>query len=116
MSAQSDARPQELLKIWTAWRFARVVGEEGANTPGPLAALEAATELTQRLLAQRWVAIKAAREDGASWEQVGSAMGVSKQRAHQIYTEAIARQEQYVPHHDVAAARAVAGSDDGEPR
>ena len=31
------------------------------------------------------VFVKAARMSGATWEQIGNALGVTKQRAHQLY-------------------------------
>jgi hypothetical protein len=47
----------------------------------PLDALRANAELVNRLTAERWVAMRAAREQGASWEQIGQALGVSRQSA-----------------------------------
>lgn len=47
----------------------------------PLDALRANAELVDALTSQRWIAMKAAREQGASWEQIGQALGVSRQSA-----------------------------------
>jgi len=46
-----------------------------------LDALRANAELVGRLTADRWVAMRAAREQGASWEQIGRALGISRQSA-----------------------------------
>jgi hypothetical protein len=33
------------------------------------------------------VFVKAARMSGATWEEIGTALGVTKQRAHQLYAD-----------------------------
>lgn len=64
---------------------ARITSAEVALASIPevsaLDALRANAELTSRLLAQRWIAMKAAREQGESMEQIGSELGVSRQAA-----------------------------------
>jgi hypothetical protein len=45
---------------------------------------------------------------GATWTQIGEALGITKQAAHDFYRRKIEEQEKYLPDlHDVAAARAV---------
>ncbi|MEV4216630.1 hypothetical protein [Nonomuraea sp. NPDC049725] len=64
--------------------------EQVANLTGdrPLAALTllAQVEAWQRALLDR--AVAAARAGGASWSQVGDAMGISKQAAHERFRDA----------------------------
>lgn len=77
-----------------------------------LSALAANVRLVTLLKGWQWLAIKSAREDGATWEQIGNVLGTSKQGALNAYTRAIEHQEKYVPDlHDDAAARAVLGDD-----
>jgi len=74
---------------------------------GPLEALRANAELVQLLTARRWSVIQEAREQGASWTEVGEALGVSRQAAWEFYQRAINGQEQNsIPWHDVDRARA----------
>lgn len=101
MPAESADLP-ELLATWTAassrqvWQRARARavadGEEAAIRAAdralaalpevsPLDALRANAELIARLTADRWVAMQAARDEGASWERIGQALGVSRQSA-----------------------------------
>lgn len=113
-----------LLARWDAWGEHDTWLKVLANQPDAkalaerkLAELESATALdalaaNARMVALmtgwRWIAIKAAREDGATWEQIGEALGTTKQGAQQTYRRAIEHQEQYAPDfHDAASARAV---------
>jgi hypothetical protein len=78
-----------------------------------LDALAANVELIKLMTGWRWLAIKSAREDGATWEQIGQVLGTSKQGAQLAYRRAIEAQETYAPDfHDAAAARAVLGTED----
>ena len=73
----------------------REPGPDGGDAPSatpelaPLQELEANRRLVELLLAQRWSVIQAAREDGASWGVIGSALGISRQGAHDWYTRKI---------------------------
>ena len=61
---------------------------------------------------RRWYVIQAAREAGASWDEVGTAIGRTGQEAQAWYREQIERREWYVSDiHDVARARAALGVD-----
>jgi hypothetical protein len=52
--------------------------------------------------------MKSAREAGATWAQIGEALGITKQAAHDFYRRKIEEQEKCLPDlHDAAAARAV---------
>jgi hypothetical protein len=116
-----------LLARWDAWSDrdlwrktladpsakpeARALGERQlavlASATG-LDALAANVELVKLMKGWQWLAIKSAREDGATWEQIGQVLGTSKQGALNAYTRAIEHQEKYVPDlHDAASARAV---------
>ena len=116
----------DLLARWDAWGDRQLWRKALANRGKPehkalaerkLAELESATgldalaanaELVKLLKGWQWLAIKSAREDGATWEQVGEVLGISKQGALNDYTRAIEAQEKYAPDfHDAAAARAV---------
>ncbi len=54
-----------------------------ANPPPitPLEALRANAEIVRILSVQRWIAMNDAREQGATLEQIGSVLGISRQSA-----------------------------------
>lgn len=73
-----------------------------------LDALRANARAVALLTGRRWYVMKTAREDGASWSQIGAALGMTKQAAHDFYRRKIEEQETYLPDlHDAARARAV---------
>ena len=115
-----------LLTRWDAWGDRQLWRKVLANRAKPehraiaerkLAELDSATALdalaanariVNLMTGWRWLAIKAAREDGATWEEIGEALGTTKQGAQVAYRRAIEAQEEYAPDfHDAAAARAV---------
>lgn len=115
----------ELLKVWED--FNRGEPSPGISSSGSdqareaaahflsevsevaaLEALRANAKAVDLLTARRWYVMKSAREGGATWEQIGEALGITKQAAHDFYQRKIEEQEKYLPHlHDTAAARAV---------
>jgi hypothetical protein len=122
---------QDFLARWDAWGERQTWRRAAANSVKPepkaiaereLSRLESATaldalaanvELVKLMTGWRWTAVKSAREDGATWEQIGEVLGTSKQGAQLAYKRAIEAQEKYVPgFHDTAAARAVPGQAD----
>ncbi|MBB3053540.1 hypothetical protein FHS23_004594 [Prauserella isguenensis] len=71
-------------------------------------ALEANRRLVELMTGRRWVVMRDAREAGASWAEIGAALGMSRQAAHEWYQRKIELQEQRVPEfHDTARSRAV---------
>jgi len=119
----------ELLERWHAWgdrdTWRKVLATQpdaSALAERKLAELESATgldalaadvEIVRRMKGWQWIAIKSAREDGATWEQIGEILGTSKQGAQLAYRRAIETQETYAADfHDAAAARAVLGAED----
>jgi hypothetical protein len=63
----------------------------------PLDALHANGELVQLLLGRRWPAILEAREQGASWAEVGEVLGLSAAAAWEAYRRAIEQQHRNIP-------------------
>lgn len=55
----------------------------------PLAALRELTRGEAELEAVRRATVAAARDAGASWEQVGEALGISRQSAWEYYSSAV---------------------------
>ena len=82
----------------------RAVDELGDITA--LDALRANAELVQLLLGRRWYVIQDAREAGATWDEIGEAVGMSRQGAYDWHKRKIAGRERLVPDiHDADRAR-----------
>ena len=83
----------------------------GLESATGLDALAADVALVRQMKGWQWLAIKSAREDGATWDQIGAVLGTSKQGAQMAYRRAIEAQERYAPDFHkgpaAAAARAV---------
>ena len=112
---------QELLSVWntheqrSTWR--EVIRRGGDNETAQrvlnevpevsaIEALAANHELVELLTARRWYVIRDARESGASWSQIGEALGMSKQGARDWYRRRITEQEQDVgDRHDAERAQ-----------
>jgi hypothetical protein len=95
-------------------RARRVARQALAEFP-PVTAVEALAanaQLVTLLTSRRWYVIQAAREEGASWDAVGIALGMTGQDARDWYREQITRREQYVSDvRDTTRARAALDSD-----
>ncbi|MEW1857473.1 hypothetical protein AB0268_12575 [Pseudarthrobacter oxydans] len=123
--ALSGGDVHELLRVWEdfnrgeTWREVSATGSDQARVAAAqfltevrevaaLEALRANAKAVELLTARRWYVIKSAREAGATWAQIGEALGITKQAAHDFYRRRIEEQEKYLPDlHDAAAARAV---------
>jgi hypothetical protein len=75
---------------------------------GALEALRANADLVSVLTAQRWIAMKVAQEQGASSEQIGKMLGISRQSAWEFMQRKIAEQQQ------LRSRESLAGDGDGE--
>lgn len=72
-----------------------------------LEALQANRDLVAMLTGRRWYVMRDARESGASWPEVATAVGMSRQGAYDWYRRKIREQEDHVPeYHDAERARA----------
>lgn len=118
-------RPRALLDRWDAWGNRETWRKMLANREKPehqamaekrhtglqsataLDALAANVDLVRLMTSWRWLAIKSAREDGATWEQIGAVLGTTKQGALLAYKRAIEAQEQDAAGFHDAAARGV---------
>lgn len=123
--ALSSGDVHELLTVWEdfnrgqMWREASATGSDQAPAAAAqflaevrevaaLEALRANAKAVELLTAKRWYVMKSARETGATWAQIGEALGISKQAAHDFYRRKIEEQEKnLLDLHDAAAARAV---------
>lgn len=115
----------ELLRVWEdfnngeTWREASATGSNQARAAAAqflaevrevaaLEALRANAKAVELLTAKRWYVIRSAREAGATWAQIGEALGITKQAAHDFYRRKVEEQEANPTDvHDAAAARAV---------
>ncbi|HEY3572804.1 MAG TPA: hypothetical protein VGK98_03140 [Arthrobacter sp.] len=123
--ALSSGDIHELLKVWEdfnsgeTWREVSATGSDqaleaaaqflaGVREVAALEALRANAKAVELLTARRWYVIKSAREAGATWAQIGEALGITKQAAHDFYRRKIGEQEKYLSDvHEATAARAV---------
>jgi hypothetical protein len=102
------------------WEQARAAAEAKGDTAGVAAAdqalgdlhaisaldaLRANAELVSMLSVQRWIAMKEAREQGATLEEIGKALGVSRQSAWEVFQRKIAERQGHGSTHDVDADR-----------
>ena len=100
------------LRTWEAWSSAdtwtRVVAnahqhgqdlsalgdlEELTGSPDPLTALRANREVVEIMTAWQWQAMRAAREQGRSWREIGQALGVEAEQARHAYVASTERRE-----------------------
>ncbi|GAB3570395.1 hypothetical protein GCM10027405_34930 [Arthrobacter alkaliphilus] len=123
--ALSGGDVHELLTVWEdfnrgeTWREASAIGGDeareaaahflaGVREVAALQALRANAKAVELLTARRWYVMKSAREAGATWAQIGEALGITKQAAYDFYRRKIEEQEKHLSDlHDTAAARAV---------
>lgn len=115
---------QDYLATWDAYgqreMWSRVA--EGGNAHvapqaverlpavGPVDALAANAAAVELLIGRRWYVMREAREQGATWEAIGAALGITKQGVQDCYRRKIAQQEKYVGDlHDSTRARAALG-------
>ncbi|MET7278941.1 hypothetical protein ABZS29_11980 [Kribbella sp. NPDC005582] len=70
-----------------------------------LEALHASRRVVDLLTGARWHMIRQAREEGASWSQVGSALGTSKQAAYDFYQRKLDQQDASTDPEDNSSVR-----------
>ncbi|MER7961461.1 hypothetical protein ACFV4X_13765 [Streptomyces ardesiacus] len=95
--------------------------EEALDRPGLLELLALSEVVARKAAYGRQLTVRAAREAGASWSQIGAALGTSKQAAWEAHLRWIDAQEAASGRPgetgfdaaDAAGARAVAGDPDG---
>jgi hypothetical protein len=100
------------LRTWEAWSSAdiwtRAVShahgqsrdltalgdlEELTRGPDPLEALRANREVVELMTGWQWQAMRAAREQGHGWYEIGQAAGLEPEQARRAYLAAMERQE-----------------------
>ena len=122
-----DVSLDKLLDRWrrrtepNLWRSAELTPTDHGDDPGSAAgrpvlvqaaevsaldALRANERIVSLLTGWRWLAIRQAREQGASWGDVGAALGMSKQGAWDLYRRAVQAQDTHAGEFFTAADRA----------
>jgi hypothetical protein len=88
--------------MWTARTRMAARGEslvafdqhpEWTQGPGPLEALAANREVVEHLVGWRWGAMRAAREQGNSWAEIGAALDMDADQARQAYLGRVQQQQ-----------------------
>ncbi len=113
----------ELMNVWEAYSTRSTWAHAAERGAAPdivasvlvdvpevtaLKALEANRRLVDLVTGRRWYVMREAREAGASWSEIGGALGMTKQGAQDWYRRKIAEQEKHLGDlHDSVAARAV---------
>lgn len=62
-------------------RWESALADSGLGRDELLEALRANADLVAALTQERWLVMQRARQAGASWEQIGDVLGVSRQSA-----------------------------------
>ena len=91
---------RDVLRIRAANKGDTAIAQRALDALPEVSALEALAanrDLVELLTSRRWYVIRDAREMGASWSQIGEALGISKQGAQDFYQRKVAEQEKYVP-------------------
>lgn len=118
----------EYIEAWDAYQSRQVwkrVVERGGDADMAQSALDQFPEVdaiealaanaaaVNLLIGRRWYVMQEAREAGATWEEIGTALGITKQGAQDYYRRQIENQEKHVSDfHDAARARsALEGND-----
>lgn len=111
----------QLMAVWDTYHWRRMLHRMVTRRPdstfrgeldqlAPVTAVQALAanrRLVELLTARRWYVMRDAREGGASWADIGDALGVSRQSAHEWYQRQIELQEKHVgDFHDAERARA----------
>jgi hypothetical protein len=81
----------------------------------PVQALAANAELTGLLSGWQWHATRAAREQGAGWEQIAQALGTTARQARADYLTRVERAERHAPAFTDTAAYRAAADDPSKP-
>lgn len=124
-----------LLRVWQTWSYRDLLtraiasAEAGGDAErveclvrglaeepdaGPLEALAANHELSRLLTGWQWHAVRAARESGATWTQVGQALGTTADHARARFVQDVERAERHGGRFtDTAPYRAVMGDRPG---
>jgi hypothetical protein len=77
--------------------------------------LRANADLVSRLTVQRWIAMKDAQDAGASLEQIGNELGVTRQSAWEFMQRKLAEQQRRAGFDDKIAKLAEAAKPAGDP-
>jgi hypothetical protein len=133
----ADAPPlAELLQTWQQWSHTRTLtqalatAEAAGNTTSvqvltrslaeqpdtdPLTALAANHDLVQLLTGWQWHAIRAAREHGATWTQIGTTLGLTADQTQTRYRHTIEQAERYAAQYTDTTAYRAALNDEPDP-
>lgn len=85
---------EDLVSLWEDYCVRGRVDSRGRQRPDPLVALHANREAVLLLTTQRYLAVAGARAAGATWTQVGEALGVTRQSVHEAYRRTLTLQHE----------------------
>jgi hypothetical protein len=109
ISDQRELYEQGIEQGRAAGRPVEVLVDAITKLPGiaGLDALRASRRVVDLLTAARWHMMRQAREEGASWNDIGQALGMTRQAAHDFYRRKIDQWEQDTPGlHNTVRSRA----------
>jgi hypothetical protein len=113
---------KELLEIWELYlerRRLEAAGDEAALAALPevtaLDGLRANADLVSRLSVQRWIAMKDAQDQGASLEQIGNELGVTRQSAWEFMQRKVKENQRRTAFDDETEHRAEVAEPPDDP-
>jgi hypothetical protein len=80
-------RAWRALRTYNDQKFNAATGKENPDPIVPLEALALARVLVDEIRDSYWFLIYEARKAGESWADIGDALGVSRQSAHEMYAK-----------------------------
>lgn len=80
-------RAWRALRAYYDQRYDAALGKEVPEPILPIEALTLARVIVEEIRSSYWHLIYEARKDGDSWTDIGNALGVSRQSAHEMYAK-----------------------------
>lgn len=108
-------RQWQILRAYYDQDFRRATGEQTADPIRPIEALAVARLVVEQTRRAYWGLVADAREAGASWTEIGHALGTTRQSAHEMYARDLVDAEARGTLRSADRYRALLGTPDDTP-